>query len=743
MEARPLAPQLAVLGFAAVFAALLSASSLASLLVAYALAWLTINALLARGVALPSLSRRALVISALLVLATPLTVLAGRLATAADADSLVGLDENVRDRLRLERAIAIHPALVVADRPQTFFVTASGATRVHATLAPGIRAIDAEALGHDLFRVDYDPRVHGVSRLAGSVDAQLDVDGSRATRSMHAVRAAAHPRWLHASPDQSRACVTSEETDETLLLDAHGESTRIASSDGPSDCAWTSARTLAIAHRYTPSLALASSDGRIDAHIALGAGQRYLAASADGALLAVALETVRGEIAIIDVARRRELARVLIGGVADGLAFGADGRSLVVARHAPAALLRLAFDGTRLRVAGERALLAPATAFASIEHGARIVIAATDWRDDAAPHLGNHYVQDQLLTFDAATLALVAQLPTARRSPRQDAAGDVDRGLSPMSISETPSGAWLVAFAGSDELSRVRPTRGDWRSFDVIRAGLSAPHSVVALVADSAADTVLVATSPSSGRIVLLDATTGAVRDEILLAPDDATLLRDDAESLCVRFGERAFFEGTCAGISCQSCHPHGGSDDMAHNIGGRTLAPTLDLFGIAGTSPYLRDGSYPRIGDLLEVAEERYRGYREPAGDRRATVDAYVSSLPLSRSLTPRDPPKERRGLGVFAKAGCPTCHAPPAMTNLGRHLVRSVFPRGRVAPGASVDTPSLRAVSHRTRWLQDGRASSLRAIFREHNPDDRHGHTRDLTRAELDDLLAFLESL
>jgi hypothetical protein len=81
--------------------------------------------------------------------------------------------------------------------------------------------------------------------------------------------------------------------------------------------------------------------------------------------------------------------------------------------------------------------------------------------------------------------------------------------------------------------------------------------------------------------------------------------------------------------------------------------------------------------------------------------------------------------------------------MTNLGRHVVRSVFPRARVAAGASVDTPSLRAVSQRTRWLQDGRASSLRAIFGVHNPDDRHGHTRDLPRAELDDLVVFLESL
>lgn len=736
-------PQVAVLVLALALAALSGAESIAAGLLAYAGAWLALNVLAARRVPLPKLSSRVLWVGVVLVVATPVSVLAGRLRALAEHESLVGLDANLGDRLRLERSVAIHPALLVSDRPQSFFVRADGARRVRVTLAPGLRSIDADALGAGLFRVDYDPREHRSPRASGTVEARLEIDGRVSERAMHVVLAAAHPRQLRVSPDGARACTTSEETDDTLVVDAQGKVLHIASDDGPADCAWTDTATVAIAHRYSPRLTLATVGTDRAAHVDLGAGQRRVAVSHGGALLAVALESARAEVVVVDVASRREVARLALGGSIDQLVFGADARTLLVARRAPTALLRVSVDAHTLRVAQERPLLAPALTLTALDGGARVVLAATDWSADATPHLGNHYVQDQLLTFDAQTLALVAQRHTARRSPRQDAAGDVDRGISPLGLFATPSGAWLVAFAGSDELTRLDPRGGAPQSFDVAALGLSAPQSVVLLTDPRTGTPALVATSPSSGRLAVLDPSSGELRATIFLAPDDATLLRDDPDALQRRFGERAFYEGTRSGVSCQSCHPDAGSDEMAHNIGGRVLAPTLDVRGIGGTSPYLRDGSYPRMGDLFEVAQLRYRGYREPAGDRGATLDAWIASLPLQRSLAPRELPRERRGFAVFVRAGCPTCHAAPAMTNLGSQLARAVFPRARSAPGASLDTPSLRAVSRRSRWLQDGRAASLRAIFSEQNPDDRHGHTRGLSRAALDDLVGFLESL
>ena len=44
---------------------------------------------------------------------------------------------------------------------------------------------------------------------------------------------------------------------------------------------------------------------------------------------------------------------------------------------------------------------------------------------------------------------------------------------------------------------------------------------------------------------------------------------------------------------------------------------------------------------------------------------------------------------------------------------------------------------------YLYDGRADTLESLFREHNPDDLHGETSDLSDAELKDLVEYLRSL
>jgi hypothetical protein len=743
---------------AALGAVVLDAMSLAALLAAGALAWLVAELVVRRDAA-PSRGDRMAQRASFALVALAVAVLGGRAVELLDHESFHGLGEHVADRVRLEHAVALHPPLVVDERPQRFHVRADDARAVRVTLAPGVRALDAASLGHGLFRVDYDPRAHGAPTRGGAVDAVLEVDGMAHTRAVTVVRALAHPRVLHASPDGRRACTTSEETDEAFVVDAAGALVRLLTRDGPADCAWLDDATLVLAHRFDATLTIVSLAGRAETTLALGLGAQRLAVSADGTRLAVALDApstrVRGEVVLVDVPARRVVARASLAGVPDFLAFAGDARTLVVAQRAPAALLRFVHEGDALHVARTRPLLAPATAFAVLDGGAQMLFAATDWHDAGTPHLGNHFIQDQLLTVDAETLALVAQRFTATRSARQDAAGDVDRGLSPLGLTPKPDGDWLVAFAGSDELALVSPHGAPTRAFDVARAGLSAPHSVVALTGADGA--VLVATSPSSGLVAVLDARTGAPRTLHRLAPDDRTLLRTDPDALARRYGERAFYEGTRAGIACQSCHPHGGTDGLAHNIGGRALAPTLPLFGLAGTSPYLRDGSYPRVADLLEVAEHRYRGYREPAGDRGATLDAWVRALPLpaprpfaDASPTLASSPShdvasnsERRGLDAFVRAGCPSCHAFPAFTNLGRHAARAVFPRAHHAPGASLDTPSLRAVSRRERFLHDGRARSLAAIFDVHDPDGRHGRAHELEPAARADLVAFLESL
>lgn len=740
---------------ALVVAAVGGAGGLAGLLAAYAVAWVVVNAMAVRGVELPPLERRRRAAIAAAIAAAPIAMLWGRRDAIAETEALVGLGTHLEDRLRLEGEPALHPGLVRSDRPQLFFVRASGAEQVRVTLAPGIAPIDAEALGHGVFRVDYDPRAHGAASARGEARAIVEVDGARTELAVEAISPLAHPRWLRASPDRRHACTTSEETDELFVIDREGLAAHVATADGPSDCAFLDAEHVAVAHRYAPVLQVVAIDGAPIATLEVPRAAHRLASDAAGTL-AIAHED--GQVVMIDThdpGVPRIVARGDAGGLADWIAIDPGplptaASALIVARRAPAALLRMrAQDGTerggaRLAVELERALLAPATTLAPASGAGALLIATTDWSDARAPepHLGNHFVQDQLVLLDARTLAPLRRVLTAHRSPRQDAAGGLDRGVSPLGADVSPDGTWLVAFAGSDEIARLAPGDAALASIDVATRGISAPVSAVLLDRDRVA-----ISSPSSGRIAILDRDGGA-RATVALAPDDATLLRDDPDALRRRYGERAFYEGTRAGVSCQSCHLHGASDGLLHNIGGRVLVPTLDVRGARGTSPYLRDGSYPRLSDLHEVADELYRGYREPAGDRGATIEAWIAAEPPPLPLAPRDPDAERRGLDVFVRSGCPTCHAPPAMTNLGRHPLGAVFPDAAARTGDEngarpLDTPSLRATARRTRWLFDGRAASLAAIFERESRGGRHGRTRALGERETRDLVRFLESL
>jgi cytochrome c peroxidase len=183
-------------------------------------------------------------------------------------------------------------------------------------------------------------------------------------------------------------------------------------------------------------------------------------------------------------------------------------------------------------------------------------------------------------------------------------------------------------------------------------------------------------------------------------------------------------------------------------NIGERRLAPTLTVRGVAGTAPYLRDGSYPRIRDLEHLARTLFRGYSRRAPGRAHTLEAFVESLPRKPSPglhRARDLTRERRGLDVFVRAGCPTCHAFPAFTNLGQHPLGTLFPdrAGDLGADSALDVPSLIGVARGGPFLTDGRAESLEAVVRDHNDAGRHGQTRGLDDEEIADLVHFLEML
>jgi len=709
-----------VLGLAAALWTVGGDADLASVVLAYIAALVLVGLLLAwrpRSLDL-RLSPIAATVLALGVFGPALGAAIERAPAIAEGEELLGIGEQLGDRWAYERKPAIAPPVVFTDRPQRFYVHAPGASSVRLEGAGLDAAPAGDELGHGLFRVDYDPIRHGALDESA---VRLRVDGRVHERSVERVVPTAHPRRLKANPSRTLAAAVSEETDALVVVNAEGFVGAHTTRDRPRDLAFVDDERIAVASAAGVAL--------LDARTGDVLAEQPLA---DARVLARANGAPRTGDAPLVVGVGGTPARLLsLTEALEPEAFAELGEmpdALVCTASACVAALRRAASVVVLGADREELPLGRPAVTLAASDPATVLLAVTDY-SPGEPHLGNHFVQDQILTLDLERRAIVARRPTAWRSARQAGAGDVDRGLSPMAL-DAHGDVLRVAFAGSDEVEVFRPGAPVPDVVDLAGTPLFAPQGVVRLH-----DGALVVASPGAGAL-------GIFREGSL-----ATLVRleDPAErsptqALRVR-GEHSFYEATRSGVACQSCHLHADTDHVLRNIGGRRLAPTLTVRGVADTAPYLRDGSYPRIRDLTHLSTTLLGDWLRPEAGRGVALEAYVRALPRPPAR-PLPLGAARAGLEVFVRAGCPSCHAFPAFTSLGSVPAGALFPaQTALAEDERLDIPSLLSVGARGPFLADGRAPTLRSVFDE--PGDRHGFTAALSSAELHQLVAFLESL
>lgn len=258
--------------------------------------------------------------------------------------------------------------------------------------------------------------------------------------------------------------------------------------------------------------------------------------------------------------------------------------------------------------------------------------------------------------------------------------------------------------------------------------------------------------------------------------------------------------------VACASCHrPElGFADTLPRSPGvagrrGRRATPTLVNrgYGVSffwdGRAASLEEAVLLPIEDPRELdlpldslvarlaADPRYRGlfFRAygTAASRGTVADALASFVRLIRSgdapvdrLLPEGDEalsaEARRGRRLFlGKAGCFACHIGPNLTDEGFHdtgvAARSAAGGGYTDPGRGAitgrqedrgefKTPTLREVARRAPYMHDGSLASLEEVVRFY---DRGGgsspsldpeiRSLDLSEREIDDLVAFLESL
>jgi cytochrome c peroxidase len=201
--------------------------------------------------------------------------------------------------------------------------------------------------------------------------------------------------------------------------------------------------------------------------------------------------------------------------------------------------------------------------------------------------------------------------------------------------------------------------------------------------------------------------------------------------------GHDIFHRDAGNGIACASCHVEGTDDGRTWNfkpIGARRTQP-VDV-GLRGTEPFHWDGTLPTMDKLMnEVFVTRMGGPRE-SGARVDALSEWVFQLRPRAPLRPVMDASAERGKALFDsnEVGCASCHNGPKFTNNAT---------ADVGTGEKLQVPSLLGVSQRLPLMHNGCAKTLMDRFDASCGGNAHGNVANLSRDQLLDLSAYLESI
>ena len=197
----------------------------------------------------------------------------------------------------------------------------------------------------------------------------------------------------------------------------------------------------------------------------------------------------------------------------------------------------------------------------------------------------------------------------------------------------------------------------------------------------------------------------------------------------------RALFHGqTAIGLACASCHPEGREDGLVWEFAGFGRRRTQSLAGgILERGPYHWVGDMKDLGVLMDdVFANRMLG-GEVNNSQKRSLGPWLDRIPAPAPVAV-EPTAIDRGRDVFATAQCGTCHNGALFTN--NQIVD-------VGTGGKFKVPSLLGIGARAPFMHSGCAATLRDRFGACGGGDKHGLTSTLTQTQVNDLLAFLESL
>jgi YVTN family beta-propeller protein len=603
------------------------------------------------------------------------------------------------------------------------------------------------------------------------------------------------------APDGVKLLVVDGDNDELLVVDPAAEavSGRVKVGKGPTRVVVGADGRAFVANRFDRSVSVVDAAAQKElSRITVGAEPVSLGFSADGTKLVVANHTSRS-LSIVDVAAGREVSQVALPADPTGLrvvgtkAYVGYGRASELSVvdleqravvQGPSLSLALTLDqtGGDKRIPGQAVdpVFDEASGHLFVPHvqSKETPVATTEPGAYAGGAGTVPVVANAVVTVDATsdTVMPAPLANTSKSCPECDIA--VSAGLvgSPsVSADGVPSALAAVSGPSSGPQAAVLDPSGRW----MFVANLHSNNVQVVAVAPGAAqvNAVRVGRGPTGiaisadGKqafvynsfdhtVSVLEGREGEIvaTREFPVGKSPLTPEQDLGRKLFFAADDARMTNAQAGGIACASCHPGGREDGRTWQFTeGPRNTPSLAGRSLGTTAPYHWDGLLTDMHAFRVVVEARMggSGTQFGSGTESALSVADFNAMLAYLDAQPRpDNPKRGtetsepvlRGKALFeGKAACASCHSGKDFTDDAFYDVGTI---GRTATGErehfdrGVNTPPLHNLFDSAPYLHDGSIRTLRERVTI-NPGDRHGVTSTLTPAEVDDLVAYLETL
>jgi len=196
---------------------------------------------------------------------------------------------------------------------------------------------------------------------------------------------------------------------------------------------------------------------------------------------------------------------------------------------------------------------------------------------------------------------------------------------------------------------------------------------------------------------------------------------------------------------SCASCHPGGARVDALNwdllNDGLGNPKNTKNLLFAHRTPPAMITGVRKSAEDAVRSGIRHILFAVRPEEEVNS-IDEYLKSLepvPSPYLVKGKLSASAKRGLKIYSKAHCDSCHKGALHTDLQQHNVGT---GDGLDKGRSFDTPGLVEAWRTAPYLYDGRAVTIEEVLKKYNLEDKHGLTSNLSDKEIRDLANFVLS-